>query len=60
MSIDYHSNEDDAMNDAANASDGLQKEMTGLQIAVAVGSGVVFLLLVIAIAAVVLSRGAGA
>lgn len=53
-----YSSEDDAMNDAANGSDGLQKELKGIQVTIAIGTGAIGLLLIIIIAVIVVLRGA--
>lgn len=50
------SDEDDAMTEAGNTSDGLQKELKGIQVAIAVGTGVIALLLIFVVAAIVLFR----
>lgn len=51
------SNEDDALNDAVNTSNALAKELTALSKNIAVGTGIISVLLVIVIAAIVFSKG---
>jgi len=51
------SDEDDAETDAQAVSDGLAHEISALNKNVAIGTGIITVLLVIAIAAIVLSRG---
>jgi len=51
------SNEDDAETDAQLVSDGLAREISALNKNVAIGTGIIALLLVVVITAIVLSRG---
>lgn len=52
------SEEDDIVTEAGNNSDILQKELKSIQVAIAVGTVVIGLLLVVVIAAIVLFGGA--